>query len=57
MENEKLMNNILLIILLLLVANYLSNGSVLEVLKRYYEKILHYFYNSVEGLKNTEFKG
>ena len=57
MENEKLMNNILLIILLLLVANYLSNGSVLEVLKRYYEKILDYFSNSLEGLKNTEFKG
>jgi hypothetical protein len=57
MENEKLLNNILLIILLLLVANYLSNGTVLEVLKRYYEKILDYFSNSVEGLKNIEFKG
>jgi hypothetical protein len=57
MENEKLLNNILLIVLLLLVANYLSNGSVLEVLKRYYEKILAYFSDTVEGLKNTEFRG
>jgi len=57
MENEKLFNNILLIIILLLVANYISNGSVLEVLKRYYEKIFNYFFNSVEGLKNIEFKG
>ena len=55
--NEKLLNNILLIVLLLLIANYVSNGSVLEVLKRYYKKILDYFYNSIEGLNNTEFKG
>ena len=55
--NEKLLNNILLIIILSLVANYVSNGSVLEVLKRYYEKILDYFSNSIEGLKNTEFRG
>jgi hypothetical protein len=57
MENEKLLNNILLIVLLLLVANYISNGSVLEVLKRYYEKLVSYFFNSIEGLKNTEFRG
>lgn len=55
--NEKLLNNILLIVLLLLIANYVSNGSVLEVLKRYYKKILDYFYNSIEGLNNTEFRG
>jgi hypothetical protein len=57
MENEKLLNNILLIVVLLLVANYLSNGSVLDVLKKYYEKILAYFSNTIEGLKNTEFNG
>jgi anion-transporting ArsA/GET3 family ATPase len=50
MENEKLLNNILLIILLLLVANYISNGTVLEVLKRYYEKFL----NTIQNTKNTE---
>jgi len=55
MENEKLLNNILLIVLLLLIANYLSGGSVLEVLKRYYTKILAYFSNSLEGLQNTDF--
>jgi hypothetical protein len=57
MENENLLNNILLIVLLLLAANYLSGGSVLEVLKRYYEKILNYFNNKIEGLQNTDFKG
>lgn len=50
MENEKLLNNILLIILLLLVANYISNGTVLEVLKRYYEKFL----NTIQNTKNTK---
>lgn len=50
MENEKLLNNILLIILLLLVANYISNGTVLEVLKRYYEKFL----NTIQNTENTE---
>ena len=44
MENEKLLNNILLIVMLLLVANYISNGSVLEVLKRYYEKVYMLFF-------------
>jgi hypothetical protein len=57
MEIDKLLNNILLIIILLLVANYISNGTVLEVLKRYYKKILSYFLNNIEELKNTEFKG
>jgi hypothetical protein len=57
MEYEKLLNNILLIIILLLIANYISNGSVLEVLKRYYKKILSYYLNTMEELKNTEFKG
>ena len=57
MENEKLLNNILLIIILLLVANYISNGSILEILKRYYKKILAYFLNTIEELKNTEFNG
>jgi hypothetical protein len=41
---------------LLLIANYISNGSVLEVLKRYYKKILSYYLNTMEELKNTEFK-
>ena len=52
MDNEKLLNNILLIILLLLVANYISNGSVLEVLKRYYEKCISYL-NTMQKFKNT----
>ena len=52
MENEKILNNILLIILLLLVANYISNGTVLEVLKRYYEKFLNTIQNT-ENIKNT----
>ena len=56
MENEKLLNNILLIILLLLVANYISNGTVLEVLKRYYEKFLNTIQNTenIENTKNTK---
>jgi anion-transporting ArsA/GET3 family ATPase len=53
MENEKLLNNILLIILLLLVANYISNGTVLEVLKRYYEKFLNIIQNT-ENTKNIK---
>ena len=55
MENEKLLNNILLIILLLLVANYISNGTVLEVLKRYYEKFLNTIQNTenIKNIKNT----
>ena len=57
MAYDKLLNNILLIIILLLAANYISNGTVLEVLKRYYKKFLSYFLNTMEELKNTEFKG
>jgi len=53
MEIDKLLNNILLIIILLLVANYISNGTVLEVLKRYYEKFLNTIQNT-ENTKNTE---
>ena len=57
MAYDKLLNNILLIIILLLAANYISNGTVLEVLKRYYKKFISYFLNTMEELKNTEFKG
>ena len=57
MEYDKLLNNILLIVILLLIANYISNGTVLEVLKRYYKKFISYCLNNMEELKNTEFKG
>ena len=57
MEYDKLLNNILLIVILLLIANYISNGTVLEVLKRYYKKFISYCLNNIEELKNTEFKG
>ena len=56
MEYDKLLNNILLIVILLLIANYISNGTVLEVLKRYYKKFISYCLNNMEELKNTEFK-
>lgn len=46
MENEKLLNNILLIVILLLAANYLSGGSIIEVFKKYLQKIKDYINNN-----------
>jgi len=54
---EKLLNNILLIIVLLLAANYLSNGTILEIVKKYYEKIVKYCNDKIEGFKATDFQG
>ena len=54
---ENLLNNILLIIVLLLAANYLSGGTILEIMKKYYQKIVNYCSDKIEGFKSIEFQG
>jgi hypothetical protein len=54
---EKLLNNILLIIVLLLVANYLSGGTILDIVKKYYEKVLAFCSDKIEGFRAVEFQG
>lgn len=52
MEND-IFNKILLLVILLLVANYLSGGSIYEVIKKYFLKVTKYFEETVEGFKNN----
>jgi hypothetical protein len=58
---EKVFNNILLILILLLLANYLSSGSLIETIKKYINIFLNRcniegFYVS-DGWKGNTFKG
>ena len=55
--NQKLINNVLIIIILLLIANYLSDDSILAILKKYLNLIINYCSNKTETMKNTEFRG
>jgi hypothetical protein len=46
--NMTLINNIILLIILLMLANYLSNGSIINVLLKYYEIIKNYIFGNYE---------
>ena len=55
MEND-IFNKILLLVILLLVANYLSGGSIYDVIKKYFGKVTKYFEEAVEGFKNNNYQ-
>jgi len=50
-----LVNNIILLVILLVLANYLSNGSIINVLLKYYEIIKNYIFgnNNVDNFSNS----
>jgi len=52
--NMNLINNIILLIILLILANYLSNGSIINVLLKYYEMLKNYIFgNDSESFSNS----
>jgi len=55
MEND-IFNKILLLVILLLVANYLSGGSIYDVVKKYFGKLTKYFEETVEGFKDNNYQ-
>ena len=62
MEND-IFNKILLLVILLLIANFLSNGTIYDIIKKYYNKIINYFINkenfedTYKHIQNKEWKG
>ena len=47
--NKNFINNTLLILILLLLANYLSNGSIINILKKYYHLLINFISIKTEG--------
>ena len=47
--DKNFINNTILILILLLLANYLSNGSIINVLKKYYNLLTDLFFKNTEG--------
>jgi len=47
-----IINNSILIIILLLLANYLSNGSILQVLMKYYNLLINFIFSKSEEFTN-----
>lgn len=50
--NQTFINNIILIIILMVLANYLSNGSVIEVIMKYYNLLINYIFSKTEDFTN-----
>jgi len=53
--DKNFINNVILLIILLLLANYLSNGSIINVIIKYYNLLKDYICN-MENFQNTFFK-
>lgn len=49
--DKNFINNTILILILLLLANYLSNGSIITILKKYYQLLMDYLFDKTEGFK------
>jgi len=49
--DKNFINNTILILILLLLANYLSNGSIINILKKYYQLLIDFLFEKTEGFK------
>jgi hypothetical protein len=49
--DKNFINNTILILILLLLANYLSNGSIITILKKYYQLLMDYLFSKTEGFQ------
>jgi len=54
--NPTFINNAILLIILLLLANYLSNGSILNILKKYYDLLITFINEKLFGNVFENFK-
>lgn len=60
--DKNFINNTILILILLLLANYLSNGSIINILKKYYQLLIDFLFDKTEGFREIlnskeQFKG
>ena len=49
--DKNFINNTILILILLLLANYLSNGSIINILKKYYQLLIDFLFAKTEGFR------
>jgi len=49
--DKNFINNTILILILLLLANYLSNGSIINILKKYYQLLIDFIFDKTEGIR------
>jgi hypothetical protein len=49
--DQNFINNSILILILMLLANYLSNGSILKIITKYYELLKTYLFGQIENFK------
>lgn len=56
--DRNFLNNLILLVVLLVLANYLSKGSIINVLFKYYEKLRDYLWgDNVENFSNFNYGG
>jgi hypothetical protein len=51
MIDQNFINNSILILILMLLANYLSNGSILNIITKYYELLKTYLFGQIENFR------
>jgi len=49
--DQNFINNSILILILMLLANYLSNGSILKIITKYYELLKTYLFGQIENFR------
>jgi hypothetical protein len=53
MENQNIFNKIILLVILLLVANYLSSGSMYDVIKKYFLELINKVNSYLKGMNEN----